>query len=98
RRAALDDECRVEVAESLPLPLVGEDDVRRERLQPGAECVVDARPRTEVDAEACAAGAGESRRMLRCGRQRLALERVPGDVERVAAEPLRLELVGAQAR
>src|SRR5205823_11005328 len=63
-----------------------------------AEGVVDAGPRREVDRHACAASARDLSCARRRDRDRLALERVPGEVEHVAIEPCGLELRGRQLR
>ena len=57
--------------------------------RPLAERVVDRGPRAEVERDARARRAGELGRAQRRGRDRLAVERVAGDVERVALEPRR---------
>ena len=74
--------------------------VGRERSRPRAERVVDQRPRREVERDLRAGRARELARPQRRRGDRLPHQRVPGHVQSIAAEPLRLELVrrGARAR
>ena len=74
------------LAECVALALVREHDIGRERTHARAERVVDERERREVDGDPCAGGARELRGPLGRGRDRLARQRVAGDVERIAVE------------
>ena len=65
----------------------------RARATRRAERVVDERPRREVERDRSRRARGRRGRRVGRGRDRLAQQRVAGDVEHVAIEPRRLELV-----